>query len=128
MSGLKRAAIVFGILALLLFADGAYLVATHNNPNGDTGTLFGNSHYFLSSGTIVLISALLLLVAAVIMWLVDVRREDKDRALRSAGAQRPTAEQRQPAGDPPTREQPGPSGQPASREQPGPSGRTASHA
>ena len=88
MSGLKRAAIFFGILGLLLVADGVYLIATRTNPNGDTGTLFGNSHYFLSSGTIVLISGLLVLVAAVVMWLVDVRREDKERAERK----------RQPAG------------------------------
>jgi hypothetical protein len=133
MSGLRRAALVFGILGLLLIADGAYLVATHNNPNGDTGTLFGNQHYFLSSGTIVLISGLLVLVVAVTMWLIDVQRADKERALRSAGGRQPAreqqpAEERRPAGDPPTPKQPEPSSQPASREQPGPSGRTASPA
>jgi hypothetical protein len=105
MSGLKRAALVFGILGLLLVADGAYLVATHTNPNGDTGTLFGNSHYFLSSGTIVLISALLVLVAAVVMWLVDVRREDKEREERKLRS----------AENPPAPEQPGPSGRTATR-------------
>ena len=89
MSGMKRIAIVFGIVSLLLLADGIYLLATHNQVGGDTGTLFGNPHYFLSAGTIVLISALLVLVASVIMWLVGVRREDKER---------------QSAEDPPTRE------------------------
>jgi hypothetical protein len=133
MSGLKRAAIVFGVLALLLLVDGIYLVATHTNPNGDTGTFFGNQHYALSSGTIVLISALLLAVAALVMWLVDVHREDRERAQRPAAERQAVAERQQaaekqpvaeplPAGDPATPEQP------PTREQPGPSGRTASHA
>ena len=100
MSGLKRVALVFGVVTLLLFADGIYLLATHNQVGGDTGVLFGNSNYFLSAGTVVVISALLLLVATVIMWLVAVRREDKER---------------QPAADPPTSEQAGPSGRTASQ-------------
>jgi hypothetical protein len=97
---MKRLALVFGVVSLLLFADGIYLLATHNEVGGDTGVLFGNPNNFLSAGTIVVISALLLLVASVIMWLVGVRREDKER---------------RPAGDPPTSEQPGPSGRTASQ-------------
>jgi hypothetical protein len=100
MSGMKRAALVLGTVALLLLADGIYLLAAHKNPNGDTGVLFGNPHDFLSSGTIVVISAVLVLAAGVIMWLVAVNREDKER--RSAG-------------EPPTGEQPGPSGRTATR-------------
>ena len=96
---MKRAAVVFGVVSLLLFMDGIYLVATHKNPNGDTGVLFGNPHNFLSSGTIVLISAMLMLVASVAMWLVWIRRADKER---------------RPAGDPPTSERPGQSGRRAS--------------
>jgi hypothetical protein len=102
MSGLKRVALVFGVVTLLLFADGIYLLATHNEVGGDTGVLFGNSNYFLSAGTVVVISALLLLVATVIMWLVAVRREDRERERRLAA-------------DPPTSEPPGPSGRTASR-------------
>lgn len=97
---MKRIALVFGVVSLLLFADGSYLLATHNEVGGDTGVLFGNPNNFLSAGTIVVISALLLLVASVIMWLVGVRREDKER---------------RPAGDPPTSEQAGPSGRTASQ-------------
>jgi len=100
MSGMKRAAIVFGVLTLLLFADGIYLLATHTNPNGDTGVLFGNPNKFLSAGTVVVISALLLLVATVSMWLVAVRREDRER---------------QAAERPPTSEQTGQSGRTASK-------------
>ena len=123
MSGLRRAALVFGILALLLFADGIYLVAAHKNPNGDTGTLFGNSSYYLNSGTVVVLSGVLVLIASVIMWLVDVHRQDKERERRSPGASL-------------TRE-PGPSGgtaprapaeDPSTGEQAGRSGRTASTA
>lgn len=95
---MKRIALVFGVVSLLLFADGIYLLATHNEVGGDTGVLFGNPNKFLSAGTIVVISALLLLVASAIMWLVGVRREDNER---------------RPAGDPPTSEQPGPSGRTA---------------
>jgi hypothetical protein len=90
MSGLKRAAIVFGVLTLLLFADGIYLLAAHKNPNGDTGVLFGNQNNFLSAGTVVVISALLLFVATVIMWLTAVRREDRER---QTAERRPTGEQ-----------------------------------
>jgi hypothetical protein len=124
MSGLRRGAIVFGVLALLLFVDGIYLVATHKNPNGDTGTLFGNSSYYLNSGTVVVLSGVLVLIASVIMWLADVHRQDKERERRSAGA-------------PPTSEPPGPSGRKASGEPAGgpstgeqarQSGRTASTA
>ena len=97
---MKRIALVFGVVSLLLFADGIYLLATHDEVGGDAGVLFGNPDKFLSAGTIVVISALLLLVASVIMWLVGVHREDK---------------QRRPAGDPPTSEQPGPSGRTASQ-------------
>ena len=100
MSGIKRIALVFGIVALLLFVDGIYLLATHKNPNGDTGVLFGNQNYFLSSGTIVVISALLVGAASVIMWLVGVHREDRER--RSAG-------------DPPKHDQAGPSGRTATQ-------------
>jgi len=93
MSSLKRAALVFGIVSLLLFADGSYLLATHKNPNGDTGILFGNPRNFLSSGTIVVISALFLLVATVIMWLVAVHREDKERlAAEHSPASKPTGQ------------------------------------
>jgi len=124
MSGLRRAALVFGILALLLFVDGIYLVATHKNPNGDTGTFFGNSSYYLNSGTVVVLSGVLVLIASVIMWLVDVHRQDMERERRPAGASL-------------AREQPGPSGGTAPREsagdpstggQAGRSGRTASKA
>jgi len=82
---MKRVALVFGVVSLLLFADGIYLLATHNEVGGDTGTLFGNPNLALSAGTVVLISAAILLLAAVIMWLVAVRRDLRSR--RSAGAQ-----------------------------------------
>jgi len=123
VSGLRRGALAFGILSLLLFADGIYLVATHKNPNGDTGNLFGNSHYYLNSGTVVVLSGVGVFLASVIMWLVDVHRQDKERERRSPGDQ-PAREQpgpsaraasRAPAADPPTREQPGPSGRTATR-------------
>jgi hypothetical protein len=95
MSGMKRAAIVFGVLTLLLFADGIYLLAAHKNPNGDTGVLFGNPDKFLSAGTVVVISAMFLLVATVTMWLVAVRREDRER---QAAERPPTSAQAEQSG------------------------------
>jgi hypothetical protein len=124
MSGLRRAALIFGALALLLFLDGIYLVAAHKNPNGDTGTLFGNSSYYLNSGTVVVLSGVLVLIASVIMWLVDVHRQDKERERRLAGAPL-TSEQLGPSGAP----APGaPAGDPPTSEPARQSGRTASKA
>ena len=124
MSSLRRGALVFGVLALLLFADGIYLVATHKNPNGDTGTFFGNSSYYLNSGTVVVLSGVLVLIASVIMWLVDVHRQDMERERRSAGAPL-TREQRGPSGGTAPR---APAEDPSTGEQAGRSGRTASTA
>jgi len=124
MSGMRRAALVFGVVALLLFVDGGYLLASHDNVGGDTGILFGNSHYFLNAGSVVVISGLLVAMVAVVMWLAGLRREENEREQRRAAARS-------------AREQPGPSDAKASRapvtdssarEQQGPSGRTASPA
>jgi len=96
---MKRLALVFGVVTLLLFADGIYLLATHDDVGGDTGVLFGNPNNFLSAGTIVVISALLLLVASVIMWLWGPPRGQRAAAggkpahERAAGAVRRTASQ-----------------------------------
>jgi hypothetical protein len=75
MSGIKRAALVFAVVSLLLFADGAYLQVSNDQVGGDTGVLFGNPHYFLSAGTVVLISAGFLLLGAALMWAVGLRRD-----------------------------------------------------
>jgi hypothetical protein len=75
----KRGAIVFAIVALLLLADGSYLQVSHNNVGGDTGSLFGNPHFFLSAGTVVLISGGLLLAGAAILWVLAELRVRKGR-------------------------------------------------
>jgi hypothetical protein len=75
----KRGAIVFAIVALLLLADGSYLQVSHNNVGGDTGSLFGNPHFFLSAGTVVLISGGLLLAGAAILWALAELRVRKGR-------------------------------------------------
>ena len=74
---MKRGALVFAIVALLLFADGSYLQMSNNQVGGDTGVLFGNPRLFLSAGTVVLISGGLLLVGAAIMWTVAMRRQSR---------------------------------------------------
>jgi hypothetical protein len=79
---MKRGAVVFAVIALLLLADGSYLQVANNQVGGDTGVLFGNPNFALSAGTVVLISGGVLLIGAAIMWLVAARRE---RQLRVGG-------------------------------------------
>jgi hypothetical protein len=74
---MKRGALVFAVVALLLLADGSYLLVSNNQVGGDTGVLFGNPNMSLSAGTVVLISGGLLLLGAVIMWVVAIRREGR---------------------------------------------------
>ena len=93
MNGMKRAALVFAVVSLLLFADGAYLQASNNNVGGDTGVLFGNPNYALSAGTVVLISAGFLLLCGVIMWALGLRR---DRLAGAPGHQAGPARPAQP--------------------------------
>jgi hypothetical protein len=73
----KRGAIALAVVALLLFADGSYLIARKNQVGGDTGVLFGDPHFFLSAGTVVVISSLLLILGAAVMWAVAVWRETR---------------------------------------------------
>lgn len=84
---MKRGAVVFAVVALLLLADGSYLQVTRNQVGGDTGTLFGNPKLFLSAGTVVLISGGLLLAGAAIMWAVAQRR-DRRQPGKESGDQR----------------------------------------
>ncbi len=101
---MKRGAIVFAVVALLLFADGSYLVETKNQVGGDTGVLFGNPHFFLSAGTVVLISSGFLILGAAIMWAVAVWRETRPAGRRREVSQPPQASDRPPhASDSPAR-------------------------
>jgi membrane protein implicated in regulation of membrane protease activity len=93
----KRVAIVFGVVALLLLIDGLYMVLANYHP-GDANTFFGNQTWNLSDGEVTLISAGFLFLATAIMWVIAVRR-DRSRAQRTGG-------------DQPSQEQPG---QPGSR-------------
>jgi hypothetical protein len=88
----KRGAIVFAILALLLFADGSYLLVRKNDVGGDTGVLFGNSHFFLHAGVVVLISSGFLILGAAIMWAVAVWRETRPAAGGSQVSQAQTSQ------------------------------------
>ena len=74
---MKRGAIALAVVGLLLFADGSYLIASKNQVGGDTGVLFGNPHFPLSAGTVVVISSLLLILGAAVMWAVAVWRETR---------------------------------------------------
>ncbi len=84
---MKRGAVIFAVVALLLLADGSYLQVTKNQVGGDTGTLFGNPKLFLSAGTVVLISGGLVLLGAAIMWAVAMRR-DRRQPRRESSDQR----------------------------------------
>jgi len=82
---MKKVAIVFGVVAVLLFADGLYMVLANYHP-GDANTFFGNQNWNMSDGEVTLISSGFLFLAAVIMWVIAVRRQ----ARSAAGATRAT--------------------------------------
>jgi drug/metabolite transporter (DMT)-like permease len=89
---MKRGAIIFGVLAVLLIGNGWYLIATNNNVGGDTGELFGNQHHFLSAGQEVLISGIMLAIASIIMWTVAWIRRDRSPATRDEPSQPPVSQ------------------------------------
>jgi uncharacterized membrane protein len=80
---MKRAALIFGVVAVLLLADGLWMQITHYQP-GDQNPLFGNPHFIVSDGTTVLVAAGLLAVAAVVMWVVALRRDGRPAHAQAA--------------------------------------------
>jgi branched-subunit amino acid ABC-type transport system permease component len=90
---MKRVALIFAVMAVLLFADGLCMVLANYHP-GDANTFFGNQTWNISDGEVTLISAGFLALAAAILWLVVVRRDARSRAQR-------------PGSDPAKAEQPG---------------------
>jgi len=70
---MRRAALICGVLAVLLLAGGIYMEVSRYHP-GDQNTLTGNPNIILSDGQVVLISGGLLLLATLVMWLVVVRK------------------------------------------------------
>jgi hypothetical protein len=81
----KRVAIVFGVVAVLLLADGLYLVLSNYHPQ-DANTFFGNQTWNLSDGEVVLISAGFLFLATAVMWGIAIRRGAR---ARPAGGDQP---------------------------------------
>jgi branched-subunit amino acid ABC-type transport system permease component len=73
---MKRAALVFSVLSVLLFADGLWMEVAHYQA-GTQNSLFGNPNINTSDGTTVLITAGLLTVVTAIMWLMVIRRAAK---------------------------------------------------
>jgi hypothetical protein len=73
----KRIAIVTAVIALLLLIDGTYLQVTNNQVGGDSGILFGDANIFVSAGAVVLFSGGLMLLGAVLMWVVALRRQGR---------------------------------------------------
>ena len=90
---MKRAAIIFAVAAVLLFADGLYMVLANYHP-GDANTFFGNQTWNISDGEVTIISSGFLALAAVIMWVFAARRAARSRA-------------QPPGSDPAKTEQPG---------------------
>ncbi len=70
---MRRAALVFGVLAVPLLADGTWLELTNYQPS-DQNPIFGNPHVIVSDGATVLLAGGLLLVVAAVMWVADARR------------------------------------------------------
>lgn len=76
---MKRAAYIFGIVSVLLFADGIYLQVSNNQQGcgcqGDSGTLFGGSTSIaISTGMEVIICAAFLLIVAIIIYIWAMMR------------------------------------------------------
>jgi hypothetical protein len=84
---MKRAAWIFTVLSVLLLADGLWMTVSHYHP-GDQNTFTGNQNLVLTDGQVVLISAGLLTVATVVMWLLVLRRETLTRQQRAQHASR----------------------------------------
>jgi hypothetical protein len=82
---MKRTAIVFAVVAVLLFADGLYMVLANYHP-GDANTFFGNQNWNLSDGEVTLISAGFLFAAALVMWGIGIRRAARSRTGRPGEA------------------------------------------
>jgi hypothetical protein len=76
---MKRVAIIFAVVAVLLFADGLYMVLANYHP-GDANTFFGNQTWNISDGEVTIISSGFLALAAVILWVVAARRNTRSRA------------------------------------------------
>jgi cell division protein FtsX len=70
---MRRAALICGIVAVLLLADGIYMEVSNYQP-GDQNAFTGNPNIILSDGQVVLISGGLLLLATVVMWLAAARK------------------------------------------------------
>ncbi len=90
---MKRVALILAVAAVLLFADGLYMVLANYHP-GDANTFFGNQTWNISDGEVTIISAGFLALAAAILWVVAARRDARARAQR-------------PGSDPAKPEQPG---------------------
>jgi hypothetical protein len=70
---MKRVAIIFSVLAVLLFADGLYMILANYHP-GDANTFFGNQTWNTSDGEVMLMSAGFLALVAVVMWVIVFRQ------------------------------------------------------
>jgi hypothetical protein len=70
---MKRIALIFSVVSVLLFADGLYMVLANYHP-GDANTFFGNQTWNLSDGEVTLISAGFFTLATVVMWALVLRR------------------------------------------------------
>ena len=70
---MKRAALIFGVLAALLLADGTWMELANYQP-GDQNPIFGNPHFIVSDGATVLVAGGTLLIVAAVMWVADARR------------------------------------------------------
>jgi hypothetical protein len=82
---MKRAAIIFSAVTVLLFADGLWMVLANYHP-GDANTFFGNQTWNISDGEVTLISAGFICLATLIMWGLVRRRRTGSPARRPADA------------------------------------------
>ena len=84
---MRRAAWILTVLSVLLLADGLWMTVSHYHP-GDQNTFTGNQNLVLTDGQVVMISAGLLIVASVVMWLLVLRQEALTRQEKARHASR----------------------------------------
>lgn len=81
---MKRVALVFAVLAVLVLADGLFMVLSNYQP-GDQDPLFGNPRFIISDGTTTLIAGGMLIAVAVIMWMAAGSRGQRNRSAARTG-------------------------------------------
>jgi len=76
---MKRMAIIFSVLAVGMLILGLVENITNFRWASDQNTFFGNAHWVLNDGKVVLILSGFLIIASVLMWFMALRKGQSDQ-------------------------------------------------